>query len=233
MRALITLVILVAALAFGWQQFQKWVAANPEKVPWTPISLAHPIGPFTAQKLNALTTNTPQCLALLDAGNVTHTPLPPLAADNCGYTNAVTLQPGGAITPKFQPANPGLSCPVAAALALWDREVLQPAARKHFGSQVTALDHYGTYSCRNIAGGSNRSEHAAANAIDIAGFRLANGTRITLAADWNNPEKQAFLRDVRDGACQLFGTTLSPDYNQAHADHLHLDQASRAGSFCR
>jgi hypothetical protein len=32
---------------------------------------------------------------------------------------------------------------------------------------------------------------------------------------------------VRDGACRLFATTLSPDYNAAHADHLHLDQANR------
>ena len=35
------------------------------------------------------------------------------------------------------------------------------------------------------------------------------------------------LREVRDGACDLFATTLSPDYNAAHRDHLHLDQAAR------
>ena len=32
---------------------------------------------------------------------------------------------------------------------------------------------------------------------------------------------------VRDGACDLFATVLSPDYNAAHADHLHFDQAMR------
>ena len=37
----------------------------------------------------------------------------------------------------------------------------------------------------------------------------------------------AFLREVRDGACDLFATVLSPDYNAAHADHFHLDQAAR------
>ncbi|RZL73462.1 MAG: extensin, partial [Sphingomonas sp.] len=48
------------------------------------------------------------------------------------------------------------------------------------------------------------------------------------ARDWKGDDpKAAFLRDVRDGACQLFATTLSPDYNAAHADHLHLDQANR------
>lgn len=233
MRALIILLALAAALLIGWQQFQKWVAANPEKVPWTELALSHPIGPYTAQKLGVLRQDPQKCLATLRTGNIPHTPLPPLAAGPCGYTNAVTLTLDGATALKFQPANPGLSCPVAAALALWDRDIVQPAALKHFGSAVAAIDHLGSYSCRTIAGSARQSEHAAANAIDIAGFRLENGTKITIAADWNNKKNQKFLREVRDGACQLFGTTLSPDYNQAHADHLHLDQAARSSSFCR
>ncbi|MFN3798647.1 MAG: extensin family protein, partial [Sphingobium yanoikuyae] len=40
----------------------------------------------------------------------------------------------------------------------------------------------------------------------------------------------AFLRDVRDGACGLFSTVLSPDYNAAHRDHFHLDQAERGAT---
>lgn len=32
-----------------------------------------------------------------------------------------------------------------------------------------------------------------------------------------------FLRRIRDEACPIFGTVLSPEYNAAHADHLHLD----------
>jgi hypothetical protein len=32
----------------------------------------------------------------------------------------------------------------------------------------------------------------------------------------------------------VFATTLSPEYNAAHRDHLHLDQARRAGfGVCR
>jgi hypothetical protein len=37
----------------------------------------------------------------------------------------------------------------------------------------------------------------------------------------------AFLREVRDGACRIFATVLSPEYNEAHRDHLHFDQAAR------
>ncbi|MCE3544180.1 extensin family protein, partial [Escherichia coli] len=91
-------------------------------------------------------------------------------------------------------------------------------------------EHLGSYACRRLYGraAGNWSEHARANAIDIAGFRLANGTRITVARDWRGQSaKAAFLRDVRDGACRVYATVLSPDYNVAHRDHLHLDQADR------
>jgi len=40
-----------------------------------------------------------------------------------------------------------------------------------------------------------------------------------------------FVRAVRDGACRVFGVVLSPDYNAAHADHLHLNPAGY--SLCR
>jgi hypothetical protein len=46
--------------------------------------------------------------------------------------------------------------------------------------------------------------------------------------DWEDQDgKAAFLREVRDGACPLFATVLSPDYNAAHRDHFHFDQADR------
>ena len=48
-----------------------------------------------------------------------------------------------------------------------------------------------------------------------------------LALVRGDPAERRFLRRVRDGACGLFATVLSPDYNAAHRDHLHLDQADR------
>ena len=41
----------------------------------------------------------------------------------------------------------------------------------------------------------------------------------------------AFLRDVRDGACDWFDIVLGPDYNAAHADHFHFDRGG--GRICR
>lgn len=89
----------------------------------------------------------------------------------------------------------------------------------------------GVYACCGVGDPitGRPSAHARAQAIDIAGFRLANGRRISVAKDWAGQGAEAvFLRRVRDDACRLFGVTLSPDYNAAHADHLHLE-AGRGG----
>ncbi len=111
--------------------------------------------------------------------------------------------------------------------------MVQPAAQRLLGERVASVDHFGSYSCRRLYGRGEGafSEHATANALDIAGFRLAGGRRITVRRDWAGDGKDAaFLHAVRDGACDLFATVLSPDYNAAHADHLHLDQASRGAT---
>jgi hypothetical protein len=67
-----------------------------------------------------------------------------------------------------------------------------------------------------------RTHHS--KAIDIIAFTLADGRIISVLKDWNgSPDAQAFLRKVRDGACNIFSVTLSPDYNAAHRDHFHVD----------
>ncbi|MBD8734057.1 extensin-like domain-containing protein [Sphingomonas sp. CFBP 13706] len=204
---------------------------RPQDLPWTPLDLGQPIGLMTGRKLTALTQSYPACRAALERAGVRYTALPPRSGEGqCGYSDGVRFTSGGARRIDFAPAGLGVACPVAAALAIWEWNVVQPAAERHFGTKVTSIDHFGSYSCRRIYGrdAGTWSEHSTADAVDIAGFRLGNGTRITVARDWKgDAAKAAFLREVRDGACQLFATTLSPDYNAAHADHFHLDQADR------
>ena len=114
---------------------------------------------------------------------------------------------------------------------------MQPAAAELLGSRVERIEQIGAYSCRRIGGGESGrwSEHATGNAIDIAAFVLEDGQRIAVVGDWRGERPEGrFLHRVRDGACEIFGTVLSPDYNEAHRDHLHLDQAARGfGSYCR
>ena len=68
------------------------------------------------------------------------------------------------------------------------------------------------------------SEHATANAFDISGFRLTSGRLIGILARFNSGGAEGkFLHEARDGFCDYFNLTLSPDYNADHADHFHVD----------
>ncbi|WP_106640144.1 extensin family protein [Allosphingosinicella vermicomposti] len=202
--------------------------SHPEDLPWTPLDLSQPVGTFTGRKLAGL-NDFQTCRALLNRAGVRFTALPPRAAGSqCGYDDAVRLLPERALAIGYRPEGLATSCRVAATIALWEWHVVQPAAQRHFGRSVTAIDHLGSYNCRRIGGGGAWSEHATANAVDIAAFRLEGGRCISILSDWDgDPAEQAFLRDVRDGAGDLFATVLSPDYNAAHRDHLHFDQADR------
>ncbi|UZK67652.1 extensin-like domain-containing protein [Sphingomonas sp. M1-B02] len=213
---------------------------RPQDLPWTRLDLGQPIGAFTGRKLAGLTDDYAACRAHLRSAGVRYTMLPAVQSEGqCGYSDVVRFASGGSRQIRFSPANLGVSCPVAAALTLWEWNVLQPAAQKHFGARVESVDHLGSYSCRRIYGRTSGdwSEHATADAVDIAGFRLADGTRISVLGDWEKEgAKAAFLHEVRTGGCKLFSTVLSPDYNAAHRDHLHLDQAKRGemgGRVCR
>lgn len=206
---------------------------RPQDLPWTPLDLGQPVGLFTGRKLTALTGDAAACRALLTQSGVRFTALPSRRDGQCGYEDAVRLTSGGARDIALSPVGLGMACPVAAAVAMWEWNVLAAAARRHFDARVTRIDHFGSYSCRRLYGrdAGAWSEHATADAIDIAGFRLSDGTRISVARDWSGGgAKAAFLREVRDGACGLFATVLSPDYNAAHRDHFHLDQAARGAT---
>lgn len=231
LRRTIALALVTAAVAVAGLLLYAHGLRHPEDAPWTPLDLGQPVGSYTGRKLAGLVDDGPHCRALLRRAGVRYAAVPPRReSPQCHYDDAVALRSGGAVTIVYRPDGLGTSCPVAAALAMWEWQVVQPAARRHFGRPVAGIDHLGSYSCRRLYGrGSGAwSEHSRANALDIAGFRLSDGTRINVLRDWRDPgTKGAFLREVRDGACRLFTSVLSPEYNIAHRDHFHLDEAGR------
>ena len=122
------------------------------------------------------------------------------------------------------------SCDMALRLYLLERHDMQALARSHFGAAISRLHHFGSYSCRTIRGSWRMSEHATANAFDLAGLRLTDGRTISLKQGWNSPGPPAnFLHALRNRACQLFNMVLSPDYNADHADHIHMDMGWLTG----
>ncbi len=162
-------------------------------------------------------------------------PLPPVKKGLCGNPAPVLL--GQIETATIRPAAT-LSCPMAASLQQWFSRSVQPLAQKHFGHKVREIRNISSYVCRNRYGDTKTriSEHAYANALDIAWFELQDGEKISVKNDWDNPDgaKAAFLRELHASACKLFGTVLGPDANAAHKDHFHLDRAPRKRSnYCR
>lgn len=196
-----------------------------------PFDLAQPPGLLTNHHLDLLKRDPERCYAALDRADISYARVPPLAHEKgCGYDDAARLQQstvdyGSRIL---------LRCPAMLATLLWERHVLVPAAQTHFGRRPVAVRQLGTYACRPILGRGSEalSQHAFANAIDVASVTLEGGELVSVLHDWGGDnDKGRFLRELRGGACRIFGVTLSPEFNQAHANHFHFDMGGR--SICR
>jgi hypothetical protein len=131
---------------------------------------------------------------------------------------------------------PTMDCELARALA-----EAAPIFQRH---GVSALSYSGAYVYRNVAGTSRLSGHAYGLAIDVHGLETNLG-RLEILRDfprdrarWEVPRDNpractgepptAQGRLVRSLACELraypaFHMILSPDYNEDHRDHLHLE----------
>ena len=148
---------------------------------------------------------------------------PKAAAKPCGWKVARLVY--GSDVGVLKPGEASMQCPLALGSYIWMREI-DRLAEQHLGSGLENIHHYGTYSCRRQNGNNSGrwSEHAFANAWDIASFELQDGRIVSVLKDWDgDKDRQKFLRGVRDEACNIFRVTLSPDYNAAHADHFHVD----------
>lgn len=111
--------------------------------------------------------------------------LPPLKDTDCGSPVPVRLKSvGSTVRVRFDPPVI-VNCRMVAALSQWSKTTLQPAAKKHLGAPVAEIVASG-YSCRNVywRRDAGRSQHASANAIDIAAFVLKDGRRVSVLDGW-------------------------------------------------
>lgn len=120
------------------------------------------------------------------------------------------------------------------ALALFEMsETLKPRG-------ITAVEHLGVYAYRCIAGTDPcvLSQHAHATAIDLHELRTEGDLTYNVETDWViDPEPEmtcsAATSEPKDAllhqlACELHGTglfniVLTPNFNDDHRDHLHVD----------
>ncbi|MEE9452952.1 MAG: extensin family protein [Paracoccaceae bacterium] len=132
-------------------------------------------------------------------------------------------------------ARPILNCKTARTLVTWVDEAAQPAVQS-LRARITNLRVVSHYACRsrNSQRGARLSEHAKGNAIDIGAMTLSNGTVISVEEHWRAPKLGPILRKMYANACGMFGTTLGPDADRHHQDHMHFDTADyRNGAYCR
>ena len=150
----------------------------------------------------------------------------------CGLTGGVRVTSIAGV--KLSQASI-MNCETAEALHKWvDRDVIKAFGRGK--KQVVELRVAAHYSCRtrNNRPGAKISEHGRGKAIDISGFRLANGDMVTVLKGWEQRRTRKALRKMWRGACGPFGTVLGPNSDRYHRDHFHFDTARhRGGSYCR
>lgn len=216
----------VSAAAFG---VALWLGLIPQRLsPLAPLDLSQPDSWFLDFRLAALKSDADHCAAsiaspLLDAVKLPDQP----TGKGCGWTNAVRMTQAGGVRLSADK----ISCGMAAALAMWLAHEVRPAAAQFLKSDVQSLRHLGVYACRNILGSASlkafRSQHATANAIDIAAFVLEDGRTISVLKDWKGNSSEAqFLRAIHKRACRYFRVALGADYNAAHANHFHFDRGA-------
>lgn len=197
-------------------------ASRPPRTPGY-SELNQPIGGPLRARLETYRTSPADCLTALRQSAAQATPLPDQRFGSaCALQSAVTYE--GALVEYSDKVR--VSCPMAAALSVWERQIVEPLAQRYLGTEVVQVQIIGSYSCRtrNSKPGAPISEHATGNAADIAGFKLRDGRLIMVEQTWGQSPREAdFLHAVRDQSCELFNVVLSPDYNWEHRNHLHFD----------
>ncbi|MFC1769470.1 extensin family protein [Nitrospirota bacterium] len=129
-----------------------------------------------------------------------------------------------------------MDCRMAVALVAWS-----PILKMH---QIKEIEHMRAYSPgAKIGGGTKASYHSKALALDPAHFLYEDGTLLNVKGDWTErsktegpchalelmdrkePKEQEMLRKLvcDTGRVDIFSAILTPHYNKAHHDHVHVE----------
>lgn len=222
-----TLLVLAGLLGAGLVGYRY---LPPHLNPLAPLALDDPPGWLTSFKLRSLTAD--QCASLLAEANRRRLIASQPVADSegaCPLRNVVRVANFGSV----QLSSSFLaSCPLALSSALYVEQQAKPLTRQLMASDLRQIDHLGSFACRNIyhREQARRSEHATADALDVSGFRLTDGRRISVLQGWRSDRSHPWLAALLRNSCPYFGNALGPEYNAAHANHFHFGM--RGQGFC-
>ena len=173
--------------------------------------------------------NCPDRLRALGVSFTEEPPIDPLGECTVAHPlNVTSLGSGVAIGPEAI-----MTCRVAEQLALWVKGSLTPAAEAQLGETPNGITQSSTYVCRprNNVAGAKISEHAHANAVDIAAINFGDRQAVSIGVNKPGSAEQKFEDKIRADSCRYFTTVLGPGSDAAHELHLHFDMAWRRGGY--
>jgi len=221
LRTLLIL-ILLALIAGGVAVYEGWIRIPPNVLPWGTVVLDAKPGWFANIQLNGLAADGAACRGVLGRSTMKFSVMADRTiGEECGFTDVVRTD----ATPIAFSPKPVATCSLTAGLYWWQQR-LDEIAPQELHTRIVRIDQLGTYACRNInsAAEGRRSQHATANAIDVAAFHTADGRVISVVKDYGKATPEGrFLDAAHDSACDLFNIVLGPRYNRLHANHFHLD----------
>ena len=177
----------------------KWAAMTPEQRAEanTPVKKSTPYTVAVTWTEDQIAAARAECGKLLKSADIVTSNAEPVKEGACGAPAPVNVSSVGNPKVQLHPSSM-MTCPMAAALDKWMTSKVQPAATASFGSPVARLISASSYSCRNRYGSANTplSEHALVNALDLAGFVLADGRTIRVKQDWGPVARDAAKKPI-------------------------------------
>lgn len=166
-----------------------------------------------------------RCTQLLKGVDAVSVPEAPFRKGDCGAMAPVRLiSIGKNPEVSFSPP-PVVTCDLVVGLTKWIKDEVQPAARRHLGSEVIRIESMSDYSCRMAYGrvGNKLSEHGKANALDIRGFITRKGEQAVVLGHWGQTK-----RDVAKQIAAAKAAAAQAEAARAAAEQANTERAEVA-----
>ncbi|GBF26715.1 hypothetical protein MnTg02_01756 [bacterium MnTg02] len=145
-----------------------------------------------------------ECARLIAPIELLFEPLPPVRDGACGTPVPILVKTFGSkerihIKPPAQ-----INCALTAKLNVWLTESVLPLAKMLLKSPIVEIHNVASYACRNRYNDPSKrlSEHALANALDIAAFKTANGEWIRILDHWGLTKRDLIARAKAKAAAE-------------------------------
>jgi hypothetical protein len=196
------------------------------------------VGLFPGWPMDEIASERLECAARLKGLDISFQTEAPIGkSGGCGAAAPLMVDAvaGVAISPPGQ-----FTCDMAEALHGWVSSSLVPVAQQNLKKKLVRINNASAYVCRrrNNSSSGKLSEHAKANALDIATLGFDDGSTISIKGDWSGLKQiiglsaqGKFLRQIRRDACIRFTTVLGPGADPYHGDHFHVDVARRKSGY--